>query len=733
MKSVIKLYYISCLFYAGGESMKFKTLSSRIIIFVAIIALAGGATQALVSMGNIMGTMESSAEQSLKGKVESATGLLRSWSDTQFAYLDSYIAGSEMKAMYPVANTATREELAAAQKYTEEFAKIIPNFDSMCFTNYDGTCILHNDPSMIGYRNDDDTTEMIKNAFFPAGGSPMRMISALVSPVTSNVTIMVTHTVWTDDGQPAGYATITLNNDGFNAILDAIDMGGHQNVTLTSPAENGTSTYIYNTDHSLITQNVAEASIQDISAKLYEYTSTQRTIQMADAIGLEALGLTEMPVLPDVKMEDVSHYTDEKSGEKKLSYYKYIEDLSWIIYFSVDEATLYSQASSMGRNIWITASIACLAMVVIIWILIRWLTRPITKVQDALVKVSNLDLKENEKLNALCNRSDEVGRIAQAAKEVTSNLRGAIDVLRNCSNSLNKSSVDLESTTKELVQVTLDNSNTADRLSSGVHNTNTSITSVNEEISKILGLVEDVSGKVKQSENDSTSLIKDTKAINDKVESDIKSNNETLDTVVADMQKALKSLEAVEKINELVDSIMEITSQTNLLSLNASIEAARAGESGRGFAVVADEIGKLADQSRQTAEDIQVIVGDSNNAVNMVRDHIGKLLDYVKGDVVRDFEEFAVQTKQYGDCVGTIRDSVAAIGDAMTTLNRSINEIAREIGVVADTAGENSDGVQDIVSKNELTGNVTEQIGRLASESKQNAGDLENVIGKFSL
>ena len=69
----------------------------------------------------------------------------------------------------------------------------------------------------------------------------------------------------------------------------------------------------------------------------------------------------------------------------------------------------------------------------------------------------------------------------------------------------------------------------------------------------------------------------------------------------------------------------------------------------------------------------------------------------------------------------------------MTNLNNSINEIAREVGSVALTASGNSDGVQDIVNKNELTSNVTEQIGRLATESKQNAGDLENVIDKFSL
>ena len=155
-------------------------------------------------MANIMGTMEVSAEQSLQGRLESATHQLTSWCDTQFAYLNAYMAGTDMKAMYPVANTATMDELANAQKYTEEFAKIIPNFDSMCFTNYNGTCILHNDPTMVGFRNPEDQVALINSMFFPEGGSEMQMTAALVSPVTNNVTIMVTKTVWTEDGKPAG-------------------------------------------------------------------------------------------------------------------------------------------------------------------------------------------------------------------------------------------------------------------------------------------------------------------------------------------------------------------------------------------------------------------------------------------------------------------------------------------------------------------------------------------------
>ena len=89
----------------------------------------------------------------------------------------------------------------------------------------------------------------------------------------------------------------------------------------------------------------------------------------------------------------------------------------------------------------------------------------------------------------------------------------------------------------------------------------------------------------------------------------------------------------VKKINELADIIMAITRQTNLLALNASIEAARAGEAGRGFAVVAGEIGNLADQSQNTAMDIQQIVEGSNKSVENVRTQFGKVVEYIENHI----------------------------------------------------------------------------------------------------
>nr|MCR5389025.1 hypothetical protein [Lachnospiraceae bacterium] len=221
--------------------------------------------------------------------------------------------------------------------------------------------------------------------------------------------------------------------------------------------------------------------------------------------------------------------------------------------------------------------------------------------------------------------------------------------------------------------------------------------------------------------------------MNDKVNESINSNAQTMDQTLASMQVAMESLEAVKKINELADAIMDITSQTNLLSLNASIEAARAGEAGRGFAVVAGEIGKLADQSKNTAMKIQQIVDESNQAVDNVKEQVDKLTDYIRTDVTETYESFAEQSREYGDGISNIRATVDEIGSAMEALGDSINGIAREITSVTSASEENSNGVSEIMSKNEETNRITVDIERLARNSRTDADDLEDIVNKFKL
>ena len=197
------------------------------------------------------------------------------------------------------------------------------------------------------------------------------------------------------------------------------------------------------------------------------------------------------------------------------------------------------------------------------------------------------------------------------------------------------------------------------------------------------------------------------------------------------MQEALDSLNAVEQINELANDIMSITSQTNLLSLNASIEAARAGEAGKGFAVVAGEIGALADQSKETAMNITEIVAASNESVANVRDQVSKLIDFIKNDVISSFEVFSAQSQHYDEGINTIKQSVAEIGEAMESLTESINEIAKQITAVNDASLENTDGVSNILGQNTVANDVSDDIANLANTSKNNANDLKVAISQF--
>jgi len=298
---------------------------------------------------------------------------------------------------------------------------------------------------------------------------------------------------------------------------------------------------------------------------------------------------------------------------------------------------------------------------------------------------------------------------------------------------LDENSGNLDDASKLLTEITSDNKGIADNLAVKINETNDAIENIHAEIENIVSLMDVVSDKVEIGQEDSEKIIKSAAEINEKINDEISTNMATLQETMAHMQEALESLDAVEQINVLAEDIMSITSQTNLLSLNASIEAARAGEAGRGFAVVAGEIGQLADQSKNTAMNITEIVAASNQSVENVRDEVTKLIDFIKNDVMASFEVFSAQSQHYDEGIQTIKEAVGEIGDVMKSLSTSIDEIARQITAVTDASLENTDGVSNILGKNTETNDVSGNIEKLAKETKNNANDLKLAINQFNV
>lgn len=199
-------------------------------------------------------------------------------------------------------------------------------------------------------------------------------------------------------------------------------------------------------------------------------------------------------------------------------------------------------------------------------------------------------------------------------------------------------------------------------------------------------------------------------------------SRQTLDELnnsMSDVKEAIKDIsaktsstnESVKQISEAANAITEIAEQTNLLSLNASIEAARAGDQGRGFAVVASEIQKLADQSNQSAHEIQIILDqlkeDSESTVNTMSKVTGtieiqenriseandafQIVDDGIHKSVNGIEEIEKKTEILGDArtqtVGVVQN-VAAIAEenAASTeeMAATVDQVCGKIGIMSE-------------------------------------------------
>lgn len=199
------------------------------------------------------------------------------------------------------------------------------------------------------------------------------------------------------------------------------------------------------------------------------------------------------------------------------------------------------------------------------------------------------------------------------------------------------------------------------------------------------------------------------------------------------LRVAVEKSKAVDKINELTASILEITEQTNLLALNAAIESARAGEAGKGFAVVADEIRKLAENSKETTMEIQQINKEVVMAVNDLKGTSNEVINFIGTQVMKDYDKLVDTGEQYRNDAIVFNELVSTIGEISDELINSTEDIITAINEVAEATNEGATGTTLIANKSNEVVNLTEEVVEQTHKTKECADKLLEAVSIFKI
>ena len=252
------------------------------------------------------------------------------------------------------------------------------------------------------------------------------------------------------------------------------------------------------------------------------------------------------------------------------------------------------------------------------------------------------------------------------------------------------------------------------RISNAIHDVNSSLSSLTnatltqaEEINNARNILESFNARMEQLAYNITN-VQITVLDTDKVADEGLNTFTDLDDSLNSLQQAFKTVSftvnslvsKLESVNTITDSISQIASQTNLLSLNAAIEAARAGEAGKGFSVVAGEVRKLAENSKQAVESITNILDDIKSDIisaskametgGVAVDNQQKTLQSTKSSFTNIKSSIGESVTEIDSCIENLtnasaeKDNVLAIMDRVATISQEHSALSEEIAANMD-------------------------------------------------
>lgn len=392
--------------------------------------------------------------------------------------------------------------------------------------------------------------------------------------------------------------------------------------------------------------------------------------------------------------------------------------------------TVYMTSLATGAG---AIAISVAALLVTLFCVFKLVILPLARTQKEITDIiQNIDNREGDLTKRVSmSANKEIAAVGNGINVFMDTLQDIFKIIVSNSNKMdtvvgevrdsmqtsNGSVSDLSALTQEL-------SATMEEMSENASVINTSTESVKADVDQIASRT----GEINE-------FSREMKAHADSMEASARENMESTGTKVNEilevLDKAIEDSKSVNQVNSLSNDILNIASQTNLLALNASIEAARAGEAGKGFAVVATEISQLASASQEAANDIQQINRVVTEAVENLAEHANDLIQYMKEEILPEFDNFVTAGNEYREKATYIENSMDEFSQKTDDLKNSMTEIADSIQTITFAINESVKGIGSAADSTQILVGDMENITGHMNENQQIASDLKKETEVF--
>lgn len=519
-------------------------------------------------------------------------------------------------------------------------------------------------------------------------------ITTIVTPIKDNNNSIV------------GYLCGTIKLDDINKIVQSVKMGS-----------NGYA-FLINSSGKFVAHRKMDVVLNETSFLSYFNSNSDKAVNNNLKDILKRINSNEISV-EKLKLKDSGIFISHTQ----------VKNTPWSICLVASEKDILNGVKEIAMQQVILTIMYIIVGIIISMFIRNYISSEINNVKQYSSELSSYNLSYRGKVR----KNNEFGQVVEALNLGVETLNSTIKEVKLNSNDICSSSEHIDSMLSEVSFELEQAAATTEEISASMEECNASLQEVNS-ISQLISsnakvMVSKASESVELAnkiEEDATTIQSETITSKENIEGIYKNSSIRL-------KEALDKISIVENISLMTKSILDISEETNLLSLNASIEAARAGEHGKGFAVVADEVRKLAEQSAATVNDIQLNVDKALNAVKDLSSASSELLSVVEKDILNDYKKLinvALSYKSSGISVKHMASDFSSISgeisESIETVATSIKELKEAISVVSESSVTIAENMNNINTKKEVILNNS-------SENTSKASKLSDLVNKFSL